>query len=270
MRFVSSRLPLSKVIAGSLVLSWERRHALLRALWLPLLLGIGLTIAESFLGSGSAQQGVADANSQPSSSLLLWTLPLFALTVVFAVRSYRVYLIGEQAPAPVAPLSWGLRETRFVFAMAGIAFVFLMAFFVFGSAAALFVPKVNEFAGGRFGLILLLPSAYLAGRLLLALPAIAVDDRDDVFQALADSWKMTRGNGWRVVALCVLLPGALAWSFGEISRLSIPGISLVSAVAVWFVMPVELALVALSYLTLRRNNAATVSNADQSPNDRPG
>ena len=263
MRSVSSILPLGKVIAGSLMLSWERRHALLRALWLPLLLGIGLTVAESFLGPDPAQQGVGETGNQTQSYLLLWTLPLFALTVVFAVRSYRVYLLGDQLPAAKAPLSWGLRETRFVFAMAGIAFVFLMAAFVFGSAVALVVPNVKKLADGPFGLTLLLPPAYLAGRLLLALPAIAVDDYEDVLQALAGAWKMTRRNGWRVLTLCVLLPGAVAWSLEEISLLSIPGIYLVSAVAVWFAMPVELALVALSYLTLRRNNTDMVPDADQ-------
>lgn len=263
MRSATAMLPLGKVIAGSLVLSWERRRALLRVLWLPLLLGIGLTIAESFLGPASVRQGGSENATPSQTSLLLWSLPLFALTIVFAVRCYRVFLLGEQSPAASAPISWGLRETRFVFAMAGVAFVFLMAAFVFGSAVALVVPKVKKFADGPFGLALLLPPGYMAGRLLLALPAIAVDHCDDVLQALAGSWKMTRRNGWRVLALCVLLPGVLAWSLEAISRLSIPGIYLVSGIAVWLAMPVELALVALSYLTLRPNGDGIVPDADR-------
>lgn len=264
MRSASPTLPLGKVIAGSLMLSWERRHALVRAVWLPFLLGIGLTVAETLLGPDAAQQGGTETSNLSQSSLLLWTLPLFALTVVFAVRSYRVYLLGDQSSAVMTPISWGLRETRFVFAMAGIAFVFLMAAFVFGSAVALVVPNVNEFAGGQFGLSLLLPPAYLAGRLLLALPAIAGDHCEDVFQALAGAWRMTRRNGWKVLALCVLVPGALAWSLEEMSQLPIPGIYLASSVAVWLAMPVELALVALSYLTLKRNESDTVPGAGQS------
>ena len=264
MRSAFPVLPLGKVVAGSLILAWERRHALLRAVWLPFVLGIGLTIAESVFGPDAAQQAGSDTASQSPSSLLLWTLPLFALTVVFAVRSYRVYLLGDQSSMATAPISWGLRETRFVFAMAGIAFVFLMAAFVFGSAVALVVPNVNEFASGQYGLSLLLPPAYLAGRLLPALPAIAGDHYDDVFQALAGAWRMTRRNGWKVLTLCVLLPGALAFSLEEISRLPVPGIYLVSAIAVWLAMPVELALVALSYLTLKRNASDRVSGADLS------
>lgn len=256
-------LPVAKVIAGSLMLSSERRRALLKALWLPLLLGIAFTILESLWGPSSWGEGAGESGSGHQTSLLLWTLPLFALTVVFAVRSYRVYLLGDAPPVRFAPLSWGLRETRFIFAMAGVAFVFAIAAFVFGSVVALLWPNVNEFAGGRFGLALIVPPAYLAGRLLLAFPALAVDHCDDVFQALLASWKMTRRNGWKILALCVVLPGVVAWSIEQIGQLPIPGIYLLSAIAVWLVMPVELALVALSYVTLQRGNPVAVIEEDQ-------
>lgn len=263
MQSADPTLPVGKIIASSLILSWERRHALINALWLPLLLGIAFTISESLWGPSSWEQAEGDSVSGQQTSLLLWTLPLFALTVVFAVRSYRVYLLGDASSARFAPISWGLRETRFIFAMAGVAFVFATGAFLFGSVVALLWPNVNDFAGGRFGLALIVPPAYLAGRLLLAFPALAVDHSEDVFQALSASWKMTRRNGWKILALCVLLPGALAWSLEQIGQLPIPGIYLLSAIAVWVVMPVELALVALSYVTLRRDNPVAVIEDDQ-------
>ena len=74
---------------------------------------------------------------------------------------------------------------------------------------------------------------------------------------------MTRRNGWKILALCVLLPGALAWSLEQIGQLPIPGIYLLSAIAVWVVMPVELALVALSYVTLRRDDPVAVIEDNQ-------
>ncbi|MGD2139538.1 MAG: hypothetical protein PVH25_04010 [Burkholderiales bacterium] len=251
MQPANPRLPVGKVIAGALILSWERRHALFKALWLPLLLGVAFTVSESLWGPSSWEQGSADQESAQQGSLLLWTLPMFALTVVFAVRSYRVYLIGGAIPVTFAPISWGMRETRFIFAMAGVAFAFLMSAFVFGGIVAMLWPDVSNFAGGRFGLALIIPSGYLVGRLLLAFPALAADHCDDVFQALLASWKMTRRNGWKVLLLCVVLPGALAWSLDQIARLPLPGVDLVSAIAVWMIMPVELALVALAYVSLK-------------------
>jgi hypothetical protein len=249
-------VPLAKVIAGALLLSWERRHALLHALWLPLLLGVAFTVSETIWGPTSWERGGTGEDADESGLLLLWTVPLFVLTVVFAVRSYRVYLLHKDAQQVFAPFSWGLRETRFIFAMAGLAFIFAAAAFLFGSLVTVTWPDVNQFAGGRFGLLLLLPPAYLAGRMLLAFPMIATDAVPDVFQALGMSWAMTRRNGWRVLALCFLLPGAIAWGLEQMSQLALPGVALISAAAVWLVMPVELALVALCYVSLRPDSCA--------------
>ncbi len=247
-----TRLPVGKVIAGGLILAWERRHALLHALWLPLLLGIAFTVSETLWGPSSWEQVSPEQQAPRQGALLLWTLPLFVLTVVFAVRSYRVYLLGDDQIKVLPAFSWGLRETRFVFAMAGIAFLFALAAVTFGSIVGALWPGISTFSSGRFALLLILPPAYLAGRLLLAFPALATDDSVDVLQALGNSWTISRRNGIRVLVLCVLAPGAIAWSLGELSTLPIPGIALLSAVAVWLVMPFELAIVALSYDTLRR------------------
>jgi len=259
----AQRLPLAKIVAGALILSWERRYALLNALWLPLLLGVAFSVSESVWGPSSWESGTAEENAQRQTALLLWTLPLFALTVVFAVRSYRVYLLGSDEPQAVAPISWGLRETRFIFAIAGVAFVFATALFLFSGLLALVWPGVSEFAGSRYGIALVLPPAYLAGRLLLAFPALASDSAEEVFQALAQSWRITNRNGWRVVVLCVILPGVVAWVLEQVSQLPVPGITILTSIAVWLVMPVELALVALAYVSLRPDNKPASANEDR-------
>ena len=97
----------------------------------------------------------------------------------------------------------------------------------------------------------MLPSAYLAGRFVLAFPALSVDQPADVLQALGRSWEMTRRNGVKVLLLCVLAPIGVAWVLEQASHLPVPGISLICAIAVWLVMPVELALVALCYTALK-------------------
>ena len=258
---VSPRLPLAKVVAGALILTWERRHALLAALWLPLLFGIVFSIAESIWGPSSWETGDAEENARLQSTLLLWTLPVFALAVVFAVRSYRVYLLGE-GDQSFAPISWGLRETRFIFAIAGVAFIFAATLFMFSGLTAIIWPGVAEFAGSRYGIALLLPPAYLAGRFLLAFPALAVDGADDVLQALTQSWQITRSNGWRVVILCVIAPGVVAWGLEQLNHIPVPGMVVLTSIAAWVVMPLELALVALAYASLRPPKQADTTDVD--------
>ena len=259
----AQRLPLAKIVAGALILSWERRYALLNALWLPLLLGVAFSVSESVWGPSSWESGTAEENAQRQTALLLWTLPLFALTVVFAVRSYRVYLLGSDGQQSVAPISWGLRETRFIFAIAGVAFVRRVPPARQVTFVALAWPGVSEFAASRYGIALVLPPAYLAGRLLLAFPALASDSAEEVFQALVQSWRITRRNGWRVVVLCVILPGVVAWVLEQVSQLPVPGITILTSIAVWLVMPVELALVALAYVSLRPDNKPASANEDR-------
>jgi len=251
-----THLPVGKIIAGALILAWERRYALLQALWLPLVFGVVFTVSDTFWGPSSWEPGTADEQSPRQGALILWTLPLFVLTVVFAVRSYRVYLLGDEHMRGLPPFSWSLRETRFVFAMAGIAFSFALAAVMFGSFVGALWPGVSAFAKTPYGLILVVPPAYLAGRLLLAFPALATDDSIEVLQAIGQSWAISKNNGFRLLALSVVVPGAIAWSLGELSTLAIPGITVLTAIAVWFVMPVELALVALSYDTLKRISAS--------------
>ena len=131
-----AQLPLAKIIVGAVMLSWERRHALLRALWLPLLVGVAFTLAETLWGPSTWTEETVDTQQVRQGSVLLWFLPLLALTVIFAVRSYGVYLLGEREPRSSVPISWGMRETRFVFAMAGVAFMFISTLLVFGSVLA--------------------------------------------------------------------------------------------------------------------------------------
>lgn len=250
----SVRLPIAKVIAGALILAWERRFALWNALWLPILLGVVFTISETLWGPSSWDKSLPGEAANRQGALFLWTFPLFLLTVVFAVRSYRVYLLDDEAMRGKLAFSWGLAETRFMFAMAGIAFLVAIAAVMCVSIASTVWPGIGSYAGGRFGLLMIIPPAYIAGRLLLAFPALAVEDSVDVLTALGISWAISKHNGVRVFILCVIGPGAIAWLLGQLSTLTIPGSALFASLAVWLVMPIELAVVALSYSTLKRAN----------------
>lgn len=232
-------LPILKLLGAALMLCWESRHRLVRVLWMPLLAGIAVSLAEIRWGPDGAEDNHA----------ALWALPIFMLTVMLAVRSYRVFLLGLDEEHRKRPLSWSLRESRFLFAMFGVSLAFALIAVVAGSVLGLLLPDPQQLERGVLLALVMVPGAYLASRLLLAFPAIAVED-SSAWQAFQRAWALSRDNGLRILVLCVGVPGAIAWLLALLG--SMPSIEALSAILVWLLMPAQLAIVAMVYATLSR------------------
>ena len=235
-------LPVVKLLGAALMLTWDRRYSLLRALWLPLALGIALSVAEKRWGPNSPQD----------SGAVFWIAPVFVLTVMLAVRSYRVFLRGSDPEQQLLPLSWSIRETRFLLAMMAVSFSFALVAFLFGGLLGLLWPDAHRYAGEPFAVLIFLPAAYLASRLLLAFPALAVEDGESTQKALQRAWEVSRHNGMRILFLCVVAPAFIAWLLALLGSSTLPGTDVVSAVLVWLLLPVELSIVAMVYATLNK------------------
>lgn len=238
-------LPIVKLLGAALMLCWDSRFHLARVLWMPLLAGIGLSLAEMRWGPDGSDDGNA----------ALWALPIFMLTVVLAVRSYRVFLLGLDEEHLKRPLSWSLRESRFLFAMFGISLAFSVIAIMAGSILGLLMPDPQRLGRGILLGMVLVPGGYLASRLLLAFPAIAVED-SGALQAFRHAWTLSRDNGLRILVLCVGVPAAIAWLLAQLG--SAPAVEALSAVLVWLLMPAQLAIVAMVYSTLNRQQQANV------------
>jgi hypothetical protein len=232
-------LPILKLLGAALMLSWERRALLARVLWLPLFAGIGISLAELRWGPDSAEDGTA----------VFWALPIFALTVMLAVRSYRAFLVGVDETHQRQPLSWTMRETRFLFAMLWISLSFAVLAVLAGSLLGLLVSDPQTIGPRVSMLLVLVPGAWLASRLLLAFPTLAIEDAS-ALQAFQRAWTLSREQGLRILVLCVAIPGAIAWLLGQLS--GTPVAEAIATILVWLLMPFELAIVAMVYATLAR------------------
>lgn len=73
---------------------------------------------------------------------------------------------------------------------------------------AVFVMQM--FALGVAALAFLLPALYLSGRWAPTLAVLAAGDTRNPVEALKQSWAMTRGNGWRITAMLVLVQIVIA------------------------------------------------------------
>jgi hypothetical protein len=240
-------LPILKILAGAVVLFWERRVVLVRVLWAPILIGLILSLLSASLAG--------DRGGGLSAVLLL--VPLLFVTAILAVRAHRVYLLGSESVAELPPLSWSQTETRFLLATLslGLAFLGLMFFagMVFTLAGARPPGSLNPGA-----MLIALPAMYVIARLLPALPAIAVGDETGLADAWRKAWTSSRGNGTRVLA-----PLAIKVLLELFATAPIPGTAVISTLAGWAVMPAEVALLSLTYQALRSSESETPQQLEQ-------
>jgi hypothetical protein len=195
------RLPLARVAIGAFVLPWTQRRAYAKALWIPLLCLIVL-------------YAVATHAGQIEAAAWRWLL-LFAHLILFAaiaMRSHRLALLDPHQVAQEPLLRWTKRDTTFSLLLAtGYLGFGTTASLVGGIAVDSFISVAAGFGAeprlvaqvvlGASSLV----AAYLFARLSLVLPAVAVDRQFDPRWA----WRVSRGNGWRLVIVVFALPYAI-------------------------------------------------------------
>ncbi|WP_315983484.1 hypothetical protein [Aliamphritea spongicola] len=100
--------------------------------------------------------------------------------------------------------------------------------------------------------LIYLPFIYLFVRCVLIFPAIAIDAEE---RGPVMAWRLSKGNGWRLVFLIALLP--MLTDLLGIALLDYAGaVAEALQIVVWAVCGViEVGLISLSYAWLRDNNS---------------
>jgi hypothetical protein len=150
------------------------------------------------------------------------------IAAVLLVAWHRVVILKASERADAPPLAFGLRELHYLFIWLLLSASFLAIFAITAAltVAVQFLAMLGAYlvllllglkqtlvVGQRDQLMIVLwisvffavpVASYVTGRLSLVLPALAVDRRRPLRQA----WRMSSGNGWRLVAasLVVLVP----------------------------------------------------------------
>lgn len=99
---------------------------------------------------------------------------------------------------------------RLVFARGGTVGAALLFAIALLPVYSILVVLVNLAVGAGLAL-LILPGLYLWGRLLPAAPAMVAEDRRNPLDALKRGFELSRGHGWQIIGLYLLvwIPGAL-------------------------------------------------------------
>jgi hypothetical protein len=222
---IDGHLPVFATAITSFRFVLAHRRDLMRLAWLAvpafLIVTLGL---DSFESNRLAGDGVS---ADVARSLLDLSARAVIASIVL-VAWHRVVMLKQNGTHGGPALAFGPREIRYLFVWLALSLAFLGAFaavvaimtmlqflamlvlylllLIVGAADALAVGQRDQFVVLLWiSVFFALPAAsYVAGRLTLVLPALAVDRRRPLRQA----WRMSAGNGWRLVAssLLVLAP----------------------------------------------------------------
>jgi len=232
-------LPVSKLILAAIVIPWEMRKRMTRALIIPVTVS---SIIGAFLHYAGEDLGVT--GSIPFGLIQL------ALYSIFAITCHRLVLIGSNAVSDYGILSWSRRETRFFLWSIGLSVLYalgmMLPMMLFLIAGSLIIDSDPNNWVKYSSYLFLIPATYIFSRLSLIFPATAIDEHSHPGWA----WELSRNNGWRLTFIVGILPLVLAHLESLLLRenATLPEVILLTVFG-FILLAVEIAALSLSYNT---------------------
>mgnify|MGYP001446475063 CR=1 FL=1 len=168
--------------------------------------------------------------------------------------------------APKTPIiRWGWREMRFIgkwilIGLCGLLLVLpiMMVAGPFIVASAKDVSE-NQQLAMMLSMILYFPIYYVIARLMLVLPATAIDER----WSLTDAWRISSGNGWRVMLLVAGIPMLAQTLISLLPVIDAIPYFIFQFVLWLFIAVYGIALLSLSFAHLSKNNEHLLTLSDR-------
>lgn len=244
------KLLLIDIILNAFTLPWQKRWRLIRALFIPSLLTIGIGILLSFK--------FFDTN--PRYMFPLAIISGMAHTII-AVTCHRLVLMGEESIPKYGLMRWSMRETRFAGWEIGIGLIilvtsFLPAYILF-SIIGISISQELTLGNELLLYVAMIPGSYIPARLSLLFPSTALGNRHN----MSWSWNQSRENGWRLVLIASVLP----WLFYFVKNVLIREgatfieVSLGELIGILFLI-IEIVVISLSYQSLVTERKSILEN----------
>ena len=211
------RVAVFKTVLGAYAFVWQARKDFV-SLAIPLVVMLAIVGAlygwlwPPLFATTPEEIEAAMANRWGGAMLvgLLFAAFYVAVFIMFAVAWHRRYLVPDELITVRAALRWGWRQTRFLLLTIAVgliaALAFAVSFFVVSLIGGLLLDDQGQTALGGLAFAALVIAAALVvlsiyGRLSMWFPSTAVDHR----MSLRECWAFSRGNGWRLALIIVLV-----------------------------------------------------------------
>ncbi len=194
-----TRLPVIDIVKAAYAFVWQERRQFWQLTLPPLVI---LAILSALVQWGTvttseAVDGVRSFSVHRSDWVVTLSFIMFVLNfwiwLSYSVAWHRSYLMPGGALSPADAYRPGFRQIRFFWTAVKILLLMIPGIFIF--------PLFAAFAAAGVALVLLgiLAYGYIYGRLLLWLPAVALDDQ----LTFKEVWALSEGNGMRLLGIVV-------------------------------------------------------------------
>jgi hypothetical protein len=228
------------VVQEALLIPWRRRREFAWALAVPLALLAGLSLARYFAREVLQAAGWA--------LFVVYCGVFAAFFTLFAVTCHRLVLLAPRMPAA----RWSWRESRFLFWVVTLWLIYLVVWWLGLLVAANTWWRGGDVVGWTkvIEFVASIPALYLIARLSLVFPATAIDRP----AGLRWAWRMSRGNGWRLVVVVTVLPWLVSHLVGLLYRDEATAAEIVLLTVIGTALfALEIAALSVAYRELVRN-----------------
>ena len=237
------RLPILSTFNETFVLLSQSKIRLLKELFLPISTIIALGILNIQLRTDETP-----VSENATISIVLSTL-MFLVFTYFFITCCRIALIPEPEKNPIGRTI--KRLLLFMLWFLSINIVLIVLGFILSFPVAMVMNKTSIAMGSEMATyVMWLPTAYIGCRLLIVLPALAIDIKSNIGQA----WGQSRGNGWRLLFVFGVMPVLINKLQRFIDGENVTLIESSFAVIIMIVfMVIQFLLMAVTYRTLAKN-----------------
>ncbi len=214
----TDKLPVWGIMIDTYRFFWaERRQFWLLAVPAVVVVSMLSALADWSLATAEAETAIDPTRSQPLPVSAIFLTVISALAGIWAYVSYsiawhRSYLYPVENVTIGSCYSWGGRQWRFLGTLikigilfAGASTLIVFGIFLFSGTGARSLSGIGFSSFGPMVMLAMLFGLALIGavyvRLSVWLPAVALDQT----LSLGEVWTLTRGNGWRLLAVIMLV-----------------------------------------------------------------
>ena len=226
---LNAELPVGDMISEAISLLWQKRADVLR-MFLPAVIILALI--------DSAGEYLVPP--EVLSGQLLFILVSVVLSVLFATAAHRFTLLPREQWHKNALHMWKREEFSYLLRALQIGITAAVIFFVVMTALMFVLGQELAPLAAVAGA---LPALYFWGRLSITLPEVALGRKT----SLSRAWKMSEGNGSRMVLVVIILPLIFTAPFLLLYLLDNPLLNYVAAFGSYITTLISLVMLSLSY-----------------------